>query len=267
MTQASIYVHDQNGNPIQGAGIRIVDYIDIENGETDANGYFISSDLPFPTSFLNSDFYQIYADHYLSTGRVETSWYGDTGVIDMLLNIAGATHYDITVIAYQGGTTNPPPGNYSGDGVITVTATPYAGYVFDHWNINGQFLTSNPSFHTGSTGTFEAFFSGSGGGPDGNIIAVRVHDVIRALWFSWDNGAWDANGQPSVTPGANNLYIAFYAVNNGSVAGTLTLQLRDGSGNVLAQTSQSAAPGAGAQLEWTGNMPSSNFSATCTVSP
>lgn len=227
MTQATIFVHDQAGNPIPGASIRIVDYIDVDGGVTDSNGYYVSIDLPFPTTFTNSDQYQIMADYYTATSGASTIWYGDTGVIDMMLPLSILMNYDITVIAYQGGTTDPAPGHYTGQGVITVTAIPNSGYVFDHWNMNGAFLTSSPSFHTGATGTFEAYFTVSAPPPppppvtpNGEITAIRVQNVTQQIWFNWDIGVgW--NNEPVGNPG-DAWYIAAYVTNRG-VAGNLTL--------------------------------------------
>lgn len=63
----------------------------------------------------------------------------------------------------------------------------------------------------------------SGGDGDGQIIAIRVQDVARDVWFNWDNGVWDTD-YIYVTPGAGCLYIAVYVQNQGSPA-NLTLSI------------------------------------------
>jgi len=53
----------------------------------------------------------------------------------------------ISVEPAGGGTTNPPPGQhtyYEGT-TVTVTATPASGYKFDHWELDGQVRTENPT--------------------------------------------------------------------------------------------------------------------------
>ena len=60
--------------------------------------------------------------------------------------------------------------------------------------------------------------------PIGKIVAIRVQDLARNLWFNYDNGVWDKT--PECTPGAGNLYIAAYANNTGG-SGTMTMLIRD----------------------------------------
>ena len=115
--------------------------------------------------------------------------------------------------------------------------------------------------------------------PSGRITAIRVQDIPRDIWYNWDIGVpghgWTTTGpvgpgpgEGGVTPGSNTLYIAFYVVNNGSTAGVLTLRIVDAStGFVRNQISVSVAVGAGAGIEWTGNMPTSNYIVRCEVTP
>ena len=59
--------------------------------------------------------------------------------------------YTLTVQTTAGGTTNPLPGAYQYDfgEVATVSASPYGGYVFDHWELNLTNVGSaNPYFLT-----------------------------------------------------------------------------------------------------------------------
>lgn len=103
------------------------------------------------------------------------------------------------------------------------------------------------------------------------VIAIRVQDIARQLWFNWDSGNWDS--YPSCMPGNNNLYVAFwiiiepvYPIHTEYV--TLELIATD-TGTVLASKSLwvSSELGQGAGLEWTGNMPTSPYRITCSVAP
>jgi len=105
------------------------------------------------------------------------------------------------------------------------------------------------------------------------ITAIRVQDVARDIWYSWDNGTWDnaggggnnaAPGQtPMITPGSGNLYVSFYATHNYSYTVSMTLYLEDSNGNIIASVvNHLTNPGSGTALEWTGNMPSSPYELT-----
>lgn len=54
--------------------------------------------------------------------------------------------YAVTVQSSSNGTTNPSPGTYNetSGSLVTFTANPNSGYVFDHWLINGENDTTNP---------------------------------------------------------------------------------------------------------------------------
>jgi len=103
------------------------------------------------------------------------------------------------------------------------------------------------------------------------ITAIRVQDVARDVWYSWDrsggypNGYWDNAGgggknapigeTPMITPGQNNLYIAFYAQNNYNMSVNMTLIIYDGNYNALAQVvNLLTAAGAGQSIQYTGPM-------------
>lgn len=55
--------------------------------------------------------------------------------------------YNLTTASTIGGDVDPPPGVYTYDEgtVVTVTAYPDAGYVFDHWEIDGVVSKENPT--------------------------------------------------------------------------------------------------------------------------
>lgn len=117
----------------------------------------------------------------------------------------------------------------------------------------------------------------------GQIIAIRIQDITRNIWYSWDkntqypNGYWDNAGgggtnapvgqTPMVTPGTNNLYVSFSAVNNGSVTGNMTLNLKDPNGTVLKSVVNNTPAAGYAGLEATITMPTSPYSLTLTVTP
>jgi len=105
------------------------------------------------------------------------------------------------------------------------------------------------------------------GATAGIISAIRVQDVKLDKWFNWDRPGPFSPSAPIITPGAGNLYIAFWAVNQG-LAGNLTLTIKDDTGTVLA-TKTASAPygGAGVGIEWTGEMPGRNYGITLTVTP
>jgi len=58
---------------------------------------------------------------------------------DHMLEAHFAKLYTLTVVAYEGGTTDPPPGShqYKEGTTAWVDAIPYTGYRFEYWLING----------------------------------------------------------------------------------------------------------------------------------
>ena len=56
----------------------------------------------------------------------------------------GTDTYTLIIEATEGGTTNPPPGNYtkSTDETVVITQMADEGYSFDHWEVNGQVYTT-----------------------------------------------------------------------------------------------------------------------------
>lgn len=109
------------------------------------------------------------------------------------------------------------------------------------------------------------------GATSGKIGAIRVQDIARGIWFGWDlaTGTWDKT--PSCTPG-NNLYIAFWAINEGA-DGNLRLRIIDDTGKVLADKTVWAVYWGGDITKGVGvetgtiNMPSRNYGITLEVTP
>jgi hypothetical protein len=107
------------------------------------------------------------------------------------------------------------------------------------------------------------------------ITAIRIQDMARGVWYSWDknnnypNGYWDNAGgtgsnapvgqTPLITPGYN-LYIAFYALNQSSHAVNMSLYVYDGNYNILAhQSNIYTAAGTSASIQYTGVMPTGSY--------
>ena len=58
------------------------------------------------------------------------------------------------------------------------------------------------------------------------LLAVRVQDVDRQIWYEWNSGAWTmGSGQLPKCKNGGRLYIAAWFVNKGS-AGTLTATIK-----------------------------------------
>jgi len=82
--------------------------------------------------------------------------------------------------ASSGGTTNPAPGNYGYDygSSVTVTASAYSGYYFNHWNLDGATDYDSPITVTmNSDHTLTAYFQysdGGGGGGGGGCPTLFV---------------------------------------------------------------------------------------------
>lgn len=77
--------------------------------------------------------------------------------------------------------------------------------------------------------------------PTSVITAIRVQDIAAQQWFNWDDGVWDSAGQPVVTAGAKNLYIAAYVVQ--VEYGVVGLAITDDTGAYLVTKSEMNPPG------------------------
>lgn len=108
-------------------------------------------------------------------------------------------------------------------------------------------------------------------GPIGKVGAIRVQDIARQIWFTWDLATRTWNTPPSCTPGSN-LYVSFWAINQGG-DGNLRLRIIDDAGNVLADKTVWCAywngdinVGVGVETG-TKTMPSRPYGITIEVSP
>lgn len=119
------------------------------------------------------------------------------------------------------------------------------------------------------------------GVPFAIITAIKVQDVARQVWYNWGNQVsrgWDTSdwtgpqgqknlkGAPSCVPGAGNLYIAFYAENQGSAI-LFTLEIVDDTGKILMEKYGSAGYLEGIGAEVTVDMPARSYGIKLTVVP
>jgi hypothetical protein len=89
----------------------------------------------------------------------------------------------------------------------------------------------------------------------GKLIAIRVQDLALAglpeAWFNWDGATRTWDRSPRVHVGDNMLYIAAAAVNAGSAAGDLELEILDENNLTLAYKRATVQP-------WNGSYTSPN---------
>jgi len=75
---------------------------------------------------------------------------GCTGTVSSSTTVTATyavSQYLLTISSSAGGTTNPAPGShwYDRGAAVQVTATPSSGYVFDHWELDGQVAGTSTS--------------------------------------------------------------------------------------------------------------------------
>jgi len=85
------------------------------------------------------------------------------------------TNYTLTIIAGDGGTADPPPGNYTYtiNATVQVRAIPYSDYIFDHWELD----------NVGSTNPYSLLM-------DKNHVLKAVFSPAAAGWFVPDWFWW-----------------------------------------------------------------------------
>ncbi len=95
--------------------------------------------------------------------------------------------YILTITATAGGTTNPAPGNYthSKGQNIPVNATPSAGYLFDHWELDGVnigttipmkvTMNANHTLHAVFTATYTLTITATNGGRTNPTSGTYTH--------------------------------------------------------------------------------------------
>jgi PKD repeat protein len=91
-------------------------------------------------------------------------------------------NYTLTITATAGGTTTPTPGiyTYNAGSVVSVTAVPTSGYVFDHWELNSSTVGSaNPySVTMNSSYVLTAFFTSAPPPPTVHISPLSTSIIL-----------------------------------------------------------------------------------------
>jgi parallel beta-helix repeat protein len=106
-----------------------------------------------PCSFNLTEAHNFTVPDTDTNGHLFTQW--NTGETSTTITVASSgtyiayyqARYNLTITTTEGGTTDPPPGNYSyWDGTTaSVTPTPTLGYLLDHWELDSADAgTSNP---------------------------------------------------------------------------------------------------------------------------
>jgi len=133
--------------------------------------------------------------------------------------------YTLTIIAEEGGTTDPPPGNYTYDEgtVVSVTAIPEENYIFDRWELDGFFYSNESTVEVtmDSDHELKAFFkyiTPLSVSIEPSSATVTVGDSV--LFTATPSGGvppysyqWYLNGNP--VPGANSSTWNFKATDPG----------------------------------------------------
>jgi predicted secreted protein len=130
--------------------------------------------------------------------------------------------YTLTIAATAGGTTNPTPGTYitTIGTVVTVNATPYANYLFDHWTLetNGIFVnsTTNPIPVTmNANHSLQAFFTPS------YTLTITTQPPIGGTTSPLPGTYINSSGTVvNVTASANTGYYLYYWKLDGNNNGT-----------------------------------------------
>ena len=94
-----------------------------------------------------------------------------------LAKVAHETYYTLTITTTSGGTTDPAPGTYTytnGTSFI-VSAFPEADYVFDHWELDGNNISSSETIilTLDADHTLKAYFTYSP--PPAYDVTIRAH--------------------------------------------------------------------------------------------
>jgi len=126
-----------------------------------------------PTGYTTPHIFNITGSHNFtvpnkdSSGHLFKQWNTDETSTTITVTTGGTytgyyqAKYNLTITTTLGGTTNPPPGNYSywEETEATVTAIPDMGYALDHWELDDSYNYSNPIIVTmDSNHTLHAVF-------------------------------------------------------------------------------------------------------------
>ena len=175
-----------------------------------------------------------------------------TGVttITVVMNAphTATAHYTPQVITYKlkietttGGTTNPAPGTYTyaAGTQVQVTANPSAGYVFDHWELNGTNVGTTTTYTVTMNANYvlKAFFKAAPTPPTVSISPMTASILVgqQVTFMSTVSGGtppytsyqWYLNGNP--VSGANSNSWTFKPTATGTYY--VSLKVTDAAGN------------------------------------
>ncbi|MDH7477839.1 MAG: PKD domain-containing protein, partial [Candidatus Bathyarchaeota archaeon] len=160
--------------------------------------------------------------------------------------------YTLKIETTAGGTTNPAPGlyTYNAGSMVSVTAVPSSGYVFDHWELNGSNVGSaNPySVTMNNNYVLKAFFTAAPPPPLSVAISPMSTSIIlgqsvqftssvtggttpyKYQWYLNDNPVSGATSNSwAFTPTATGVYYVYLNVtdanNNTAKSGTARIEV------------------------------------------
>jgi hypothetical protein len=180
-----------------GANVAVVDYLTVEEGLTDGNGDYVTGDLAFPTPFLGSQWYEIFAGYWTATNTASQLAAWDTPQpIVLVLNLyegqgqeggTGTKTLTITAIGQEcnhiiainvGQQTSvvfasfPATLHFNPEDQISLEAFPQSGYTFDDW---GDGNNANPYvWYPGSDASVTANFHYVGLPPTSTEQVINV---------------------------------------------------------------------------------------------
>jgi len=184
-------------------------------------------------------------------------------------------HYTPQVITYKlkietttGGTTNPAPGTYTyaAGTQVQVTANPSAGYVFDHWELNGTNVGTAPTYTVAMNANYvlKAFFKTAPTPPTVSISPMSASIVVgqQVTFTSTVSGGtpsytyqWYLNNNP-VTGATSNTW-TFKPTATGTYY--IFLEVKDSAGNTArsdpARVTVSSVPVGGYSVSLAKNAP------------
>jgi PKD repeat protein len=203
-----------------------------------------------------------------------------TGVttITVVMNAphTATAHYTPQVVTYKlkietttGGTTNPTPGTYTyaAGTQVQVTANPSAGYVFDHWELNGTNVGTATTYTVTMNANYvlKAFFKAAPTPPSVSISPMTASILVgqQVTFTSTVTGGtppytsyqWYLNGNP--VSGANSNSWTFTPTATGTYY--IFLKVTDSAGNTAqsdpARVTVSSVPVGGYSVPLAKNAP------------
>ncbi len=133
LTYRLTIVSSTGGNTNPGAGVHV--YVNGTNVSVDA----------IPDAYYVLDYWLLDGNNVGSADPIFVLMTDDHTLQPVFRQVT----YDLTISATAGGTTSPAPGvhTYNGGTTADATATPNAGYRFDHWILDGSNAGSDVTIH------------------------------------------------------------------------------------------------------------------------